>query len=98
MDYDPRDYMPSGRQVLAAWVVCGVIVGVALGFTARHPVVPDAAAGPAATAAAQTSAPCPTANRRIPTFTVCPGSQADRLAGLMRKDRGPMSLPTNPCS
>jgi hypothetical protein len=96
MDYNPRDHIPTARQIIAAWVVCGVITGLALGMTARHSVVPAAAASPDATA--QTSAPCPTANLRIPTFAVCRGSQADRLAGLTRKDRGPLSLPTNPCS
>jgi hypothetical protein len=99
MDYNPRDHIPTARQIVAAWVVCGVITGLALGMTARHPVVPAAAASSAATAAAvQTLAPCPTANLRLPTFAVCRGSQADRLAGLARKDRGALSLPPNPCS
>ena len=39
MSYDPDEYVVAGRQVAAGWVVCLVIIGVALGLTTKHELV-----------------------------------------------------------
>jgi hypothetical protein len=96
MSYDPQDHIPSARQIIAAWVVCLGIAGLALGMTAgRQEFVPEAAADPVHVAGAPD--PCPMAGVRIPTLAVCQADQAGRATSLAHRDRGAMSLPASKC-
>jgi hypothetical protein len=96
MSYDPQDHTPSTKQVVAAWVICLGIIGLALATTSgRHEVVPAAIAD--ATNAAVTADPAPLAGVHIPEFAICKAEPAQRSSALESQKRGPMSASENQC-
>jgi len=95
MGYDPRDHIPTARQVLAAWVVCLAIIGLAAVSTAAHDLT-GAAADPIAAAA---SAGRPAMNGvRTPQFALCRPDPPRRSAAAAQRLAGPISLPIDRCS
>ena len=97
MDYDPRDHMPTARQVLAAWVVCLGIVGLTVGLAAkRHDLATAAAAEPIA--AAPPADPSVMDGVRIPRFALCCTDPARRSVAVAQRPQRPMSLPIDTCS
>lgn len=97
MDYDPRDHMPTARQVLAAWAVCLSIVGLTVGLAAmRRDFTATAAADPIAAAAAP-AAPSVMDGLRNPRFAVCCPDPARRSVAVAQRPQGPMSLPIYTC-
>jgi hypothetical protein len=48
MSYDPFEHRPSAREIVAGWLVCLGIVGLALAFTAGREAPAAAAAQPVA--------------------------------------------------
>jgi hypothetical protein len=92
MSYNPDDQRVTTRQVLAGWILCFAMAGLAFTAIGQHSATPSAYAGdPPHTAVA---ACCPIAGARLLPFTPCTAEprQAVTIA------RGPMSLPANPCS
>ena len=70
MAYDPKEHAIAGRQVAAGWIVCLVVVGLALGLTAKREPVSQAAL--AATRPITTaSTPDPLSGAHIPRFIQC---------------------------
>jgi hypothetical protein len=96
MDYDPRDHMPTARQILAAWVVCLGIVDLAVGLTVvRHFTSAAAAADPIA--ATRPADPSTMDGVRIPRFALCCLDPARRSVAAAQQPQGPMSLPIDTC-
>jgi hypothetical protein len=96
MDYDPRDHMPTARQVLAAWVVCLGIIGLIVGLTAmRRDFTAAAAADPIA--ATPPADPPVMDGVRIPRFAVCCPDPARRSVAAAQQPQGPMSRPIDTC-
>jgi hypothetical protein len=95
MGYDPRDHIPTARQVLAAWVVCLSIIGLAVVSTAGHDLT-GAAADPIAAAA---SAGRPAMNGvQAPQFALCRPDLPRHSAAAAQRLAGPISLPIDRCS
>jgi hypothetical protein len=92
MDYDPNDQRITLRQVLAGWILCFAMIGLAFAATGRHPAMLSANASDPPHAV--TAACCPVAGARLPDFASC----APEQRGTVRVASGPMSLPANPCS
>ena len=97
MDYDPRDHMPTPRQVLAAWMFCLGIVGLTVGLLAgRHDLTTTAAADPIA--AAIPADPPVMDGVRIPRFALCCPDPPRRAVAMAQRQQGPRSLPIETCS
>jgi hypothetical protein len=92
MDYNPDDHRVTFRQVLAGWILCLSMVGLAFAAMGQHDAIPSANADNPAHAA--TAACCPLSGVRLPHFDPCGAEQRETV----RTARGPMSLPANPCS
>jgi len=97
MDYDPRDHIPTLRRLLAAWVLCLGIGGLAIGLSAirfapsRIVAAGSSVTGPPADLPAMTGA-------RIPRFAAyCPKPPPHSIA-VAPSPQGPMSLPIDRCS
>jgi hypothetical protein len=98
MDYDPRDHMPTARQVLAAWVLCLGMIGLAVGLTAmRHDLTSTAAAADPI-AVAPLADPSAMDGLRIPRFALCPPDPTRRSVAVAQRRQGSMSLPIDHCS
>jgi len=92
MSYDPNDHAITARQILAGWIVCLGIVGLAVAVTAeRHPLSATSAIDPHRTAAATER--CSMNGIRLPSFAACAAGR-DRTVNIAR---GPMSVPAEPC-
>jgi hypothetical protein len=91
MSYRPEDHTFGGSQVIAAWIVCLCIIGLALGVTAGH------AANLAGMAASQAHAaildPCPSAGIRVPQFAACSTAASLRSPSVQASRGTPSSLP-----
>ena len=96
MSYDPRDRIPSARQVVAAWVICLGIAGLALGMTVGRRDTATAAAADR-THVAKAAAPYPMTSLRIPRFVVCRADPPPPAPSASAK-RGPVSVPIDNCS
>jgi hypothetical protein len=92
MSYNPDDQRITARQVLAGWILCFAMAGLAFAATGQHRATPSENAGdPPYNAVA---ACCPIAGARLLSFTPC----AAEPRQVVTIARGPMSLPANPCS
>lgn len=90
MDYDPNDQRVTSRQVLAGWILCLAMVGLAFAATGHRQAIPsvDAGVSPRTVIAAC----CPVSGARLPSFISCAEQR-----GAVRMARGPLSLPIYPC-
>jgi hypothetical protein len=70
MSYNPNDHTVTARQILAGWVVCLGIIGLALALTGGRQAISVANADdpPYARAAAER---CPLSGVRLPSFAAC---------------------------
>jgi len=75
MSYNPNDHSVTARQVLAGWIVCVGIIGLALFVTGgRQPIsIANADDPPHAVAALEH---CPLSGVRLPSFAACTASSA----------------------
>jgi hypothetical protein len=92
MNYNASDHAVTFREVLAGWVLCLAMIGVAFTATGKHAPAPEARIDDPSYVAAAT-APRPIRGVRIPRFALCAVPDAGAV-----KVRGPMSSPTNLCS
>ena len=91
MGYNPDDHRITFRQVLAGWIVCLALVGLAVAATRHHHGIPRANAGDSPYAASAAYSPGVV---RLPYFAACAAERRDAA----RTARGPMSMPSNSCS
>ncbi|HTW53127.1 MAG TPA: hypothetical protein VME45_14645 [Stellaceae bacterium] len=91
MSYNPDDQRIEPKQVLAGWILCLAMAGLAFAAIGQQRVTPGVNAGDPPSIAV--AACCPVAGARLLPFIPCAAEprQAVRIA------RGPMSLPANPC-
>lgn len=92
MSYDPRDQRVAVKEVLAGWILCLAMIGLAFASTGHHHPMPAVNAGD--TRHAVIAACCSINGARLPHFAPCAGEQG----GAARTARGPLSLPVNSCS
>jgi hypothetical protein len=93
MSYNPNDHTMTARQVLAGWIVCLGIIGLALAVTGGRQAISVANADDAqyaGTAAAR----CPLSGVRLPSFAACAAAEA----GPTKLAQGHVSPPAEHCS
>jgi hypothetical protein len=92
MDYDPNQQRVTFKQILAGWLFCLTVVGLALTTSGYRNAMSDANTGGPPQAVAAIC--CPINGARLPSFSSC----APEERGTVRLATGPSSLPANPCS
>jgi hypothetical protein len=93
MSYNPNDHTMTARQVLAGWIVCLGIIGLALAVTSGRQAIPVANADDPQYAGAAAER-CPLSGVRLPSFAACATSEAGRT----KLAQGHMSPLTAHCS
>jgi hypothetical protein len=91
MSYDPNDQVVTWRQVLAGWILCLGIAGLAVALTAEHHSISAVQAVDSSPIAGPAMGGRMTGTR-IPHFVTCATEEADAVTTA----RGPAS-PPDPC-
>ena len=91
MNYDPEERKVNVRQILAGWILCVAMIGVAYAATGHRHAIPAAPAGPAHVTAVMHR---PSDGARLPHFAWCAPQRQD---GTVRMARGPMPLAADSC-
>jgi hypothetical protein len=92
MSYNPDDHTMTARQVLAGWIVCLGIIGLALAVTGGRQAIPVANADDPQYAGAAAKC-CPLSGVRLPYFAACAASEA----GHTKLTQGHMSPLAEQC-
>ena len=91
MNYDPNEHAITGRQVTAGWVICLLVIGLALGATASRQSFSADPSPDARQLAAATAARAPLGSARISRFVQC-CSRLDKHLPAIAEAQSPAAL------
>lgn len=96
MNYDSDEHSVAGRQVVAGWIVCLVIIGLALGLMGKHESAPEAVSTPTWQIATM-GGHDPLSGAHIPRFVQCCSRIDKPLLAAAERWRSAVSSPTGGC-